>query len=136
VVKLSSDHAVAFRQLHARMAPASQRYGALLLELTQLRADLESTQALIDSLDTDAGPPMPIRCAIASITGETVVQNLHCILPEDPLDENSLQQLRSWLHGNNQTPLRLFARDGGSFTWRYRHGNAVLVEQPALSQAA
>ncbi len=135
-VKLSSEHATAFRQLHARMAPLSQRYSALLLGLTELRGELEKTQPLVDSLDPDAGPSMPIRCAIASITGETVVQNLHCILPEIPMDENSLQQLRSWLHGNNQSPLRLFARDGGSFTWRYRHGNAVMATRPGISLGA
>jgi hypothetical protein len=118
------------------MAPLSQRYSALLLGLTELRGELEKTQPLVDALDPDAGPSMPIRCAIASITGETVVQNLHCILPEIPMDENSLQQLRSWLHGNNQSPLRLFARDGGSFTWRYRHGNAVMATRPGISLEA
>lgn len=119
-VRLSAESAAGFRQMHTRMAALNQQYRAYSVELASLQKEMTATKAILSSLKTVPTTTTQIGCAIASITGETIVQNLHDAPMESLMNRPSLLQIRAWLHNNNQAHQRLFSRDSGSFTWRHR----------------
>lgn len=136
LVKLSAAHADAFRQLHSRMQPTSQRYTALLQALEKLTAELDQTRGLITSLQNQTAHTRPIHCGVALINGDTVVQSLQCFHSEDGREKNGLAQMRAWIHGNNQTPVRLYASDSGAFTWSRQTEDAARADEAGMALAA
>ncbi|MCX8017027.1 MAG: FapA family protein [Rhodocyclaceae bacterium] len=121
--RLSAEHEARWRETQARFAPQTRQWLALQQSLAKAQAQLASVQAELASLgERCAASGEGIGCAIAAVTGETLVRKMNYQPDQSIVSEVQSEALVKHLKELGASGERLFWAETGEFGWRADRG--------------
>ncbi len=108
-------------KLTTRFSPMMQQLRAVAEAMGRLQKTHAEVDEQLKTLDREReSMGAEVQCAIASITGDTVVRTLQCDPAGDFLSGEGLKELLTRVRSLDRSPEKLFTGESGRFDWRYK----------------
>lgn len=127
--KLSAAHAAKWRETQTRFAPQSRQWLALQQGLGKAKQHLADVVAELEAMaDRKAHSGDGIACAIATVSGDTLVRRMSFQPDQSIVGGTQAQELAAHLREFGASGDRLFWASTGEFGWRADRGPCPVGE--------